>query len=78
LKQATQGWNMLDKNHPEVVALLQQLQAQRENIGKVPAFVVYADVDHLRTELYQRGWNTRLADDQETVVLFPSERGKIQ
>lgn len=63
----------MDKSHPEVVALLQQLQAQHENIGKVPTFVGYANVDHLRTQLYQRGWNTRLAKDQKTVLLVPRE-----
>ena len=65
---------MLSKDHPEVVALLQQLQAQHNNIGKVPVFVGYANVDYLRTQLYQRGWNTRLADDQKTVILIPREQ----
>ncbi len=62
---------MLSKNHPEVVALLQQLQGQHGNIGKVSVFVGWANVDYLRTQLFQRGWNTRLADDQKTVLLVP-------
>lgn len=65
---------MLSKDHPEVVALLQQLQAQHNNIDKVSAFVGYANVEHLRTQLYQRGWNTQLADDQKTVLLVPREQ----
>lgn len=64
----------LSKDHPEVVDLLQQLQAQHGNIGKVSTFVWYANVDHLRNELYQRGWNTRLDDDQKTVLLVPREQ----
>ena len=64
----------LSKDHPEVLALQQQLQAQHGNIGKVSTFVWYANVDHLRTELYQRGWSTRLDDDQETVLLVPREQ----
>lgn len=64
----------LSKDHPEVVDLLQQLQAQHGNIGKVPTAIWYANVDHLRAELYQRGWDTRLADDQKTVLLVPREQ----
>lgn len=64
----------LSKDHPEVVDLLQQLQAQHGNIGKVPTAIWYANVDHLRAKLYRRGWDTRLADDQKTVLLMARER----
>jgi len=66
----------LDRNHPEVVSLVEQLQAQYGNIGKVSSFVGYANVDYLRTELYIRGWNSRLKADEMTVELFPVEHSE--
>jgi hypothetical protein len=63
----------LERDHSEVVELLAQLQAQYGNIGKVPSAVAYLNIEHLRTELYERGWNSRLAEDQITVILFPRE-----
>lgn len=62
----------LDRTHPEVIALLARLQAQYETIGKVSSVVGYLNVEHLRSELYERGWNSRLDEDQITVILFPA------
>ncbi len=64
---------MLSKDHPEIISLLEQLQAQRTNVGKVSAIVGYLNVDYLRSKLWEHGWNTRLADDGKTVVLVPRE-----
>lgn len=66
----------LPQEHPEVVGLLAQLQAQYENVGKVSSFVGFVNTDYLRTELHLRGWNTRLAKDGKTVVPFPVEEDK--
>lgn len=63
----------LDRHHLEVEQLLVQLQDQHNNIGKVSSFVGYANVNYLRNELYARGWNSRLAEDEVTVILFPRE-----
>jgi hypothetical protein len=64
----------LSKDHPEIVFLLKLLQEQHNNIDKVPPFVGWANVDYLRTELYKHGWNTKLADDQKTVILVLHEQ----
>lgn len=61
----------LPEDHPEIVRLLNQLQAQHGNIGKVPSVVGFLNVDYLRTQLYNYGWNTRLAEDGKTVLLVP-------
>lgn len=63
----------LDRNHPEVVDLLAQLQAQHGNIGKLSSIVGYLNIQHLRNELWERGWNSRLAEDEVTVILSPRE-----
>jgi hypothetical protein len=63
----------LARDHSQVVELLAQLQAQYGNTGKVSSTVAYLNIGHLRTELYERGWNSRLAEDGKTVVLFPRE-----
>ncbi len=60
----------LDRNHKEVTELLDQLQSQYYNIGKVSSFVGVANVQYLRNELYNRGWNSKLAEDGKTVILF--------
>lgn len=64
---------MLPKNHPEVQQLFTQLQAQYENIGRVPSVVGVLNIDQLRTELCIRGWNTSLAEDGRTVLLEPRD-----
>lgn len=66
----------LDRHHPEVEGLLAELQAQHGNIGKVSSIVGFLNVDYLRNELYARGWNSRLAEDEVTVILFPREDGE--
>lgn len=63
----------LPKDHPEVQSLLKQLQDQHENIGKVSSFVGYANAEYLRTELWNRGWNTQLHEDGITVVLVEKQ-----
>lgn len=59
---------------PEVTALLAQLQAQHNNIGKVSSVVGYLNTEELRNELWERGWKTRLAEDEVTVVLVPRDK----
>ena len=63
----------LPEDHPEIVRLLEQLQAQHGNIGKVSSVVGVLNVDYLRTELHNYGWNTHLAEDGKTVLLIPVE-----
>src|SRR6266571_506760 len=59
----------LPQDHPEVVELLRQLQAQYESIGKISSVVAATNVIFLRNELWERGWNTQLQQDGKTVVL---------
>ena len=64
----------LPKDHPEVQDLLKQLQYQHELISQTSSLAGYPNIENLRIELYQRGWNTRLADDGVTVTLVPREK----
>jgi hypothetical protein len=67
----------LPRDHPEVVDLLVQLQAQYETIGRVSSVVGNLNVEYLRAQLWDRGWNSKLREDQQTVYLLEREFGCI-
>jgi len=69
-----EGAMKLARDHKEVQELLDQLQSQYYSIDKVSSFVGVMNVQHLRKELYDRGWNSKLVEDGKTVVLFPVEQ----
>lgn len=66
----------LPQDHPKVQSLVQQMYAQRDNVGKISSPIGYMNMQHLINELRERGWIACLSNDQETIYLEPVQEKK--
>lgn len=58
--------------------LVQQMYEQRKLVGKISSVVGFMNMEHLMSELLERGWIAKLKDDQETIYLISrGEQKKI-